>query len=412
MLRSVLTAPGVARVFGASLLGRIPAGALGLLLILRVGEVGGGYGGGGLAAGAFALGLAAAAPLVGRVVDVRGQTGVLAACTVAVSAALVALAVVPAGTPLVVLLALAGVAGAAHPPLAACLRALWPSLLADPARRHAAYALESAALEVSYLLGPLVLIGAIATSSAAAALAASAALLLAGTAAFAVTPASRAWTPVPGVRRGLAGALAGPGVRTLVSVQALAGVSFGAIEVATVAFAQDAGAKGAIGPLLAAWGLASMLGGAIAARGGAPHDPVRRLVVLLAALAAGDALLVAATGPLVLGALLVVAGLAIAPAFAVVYGLAGEVAREGTVTEAFTWLTTGLGAGLAAGSAVGGALAASAGPGAAFLAAAGAAALAAAVGAARARDLAAAPDVRPPAGVAAAAASPASPRAR
>jgi len=104
-----------------------------------------------------------------------------------------------------------------------------------------------------------------------------------------------------------------------------------------------------------------------------------------------------------------VAGLAIAPAFAVVYGLAGEVAREGTVTEAFTWLTTGLGAGLAAGSAIGGALAASAGPGAAFLAAAGAAALAAAVGAVRARDLAAAPDVRPPAGVAAAAASPASP---
>ena len=253
-------------------------------------------------------------------------------------------------------------------------------LLADPARRHAAYALESAALEVSYLLGPLVLVGAVATWSAAAALAASAGLLLAGTAAFALTPASRTWSPVAGVRRGLAGALAGPGVRTLLSVQALAGVSFGAIEVATVAFAQDAGAKGAIGPLLAAWGLASMLGGAIAARGGAPRDPVRRLVVLLAALAAGDVLLVAATGPLVLGALLVVAGVAIAPAFAVVYGLAGEVAREGTVTEAFTWLTTGLGAGLAAGSAVGGALVASAGPGAAFLAAAGAAALAAVVG--------------------------------
>jgi len=409
MLRSVLTAPGVARVFGASLVGRIPAGALGLLLILRVGELGGGYGGGGLAAAAFSLGLAAAAPLVGRAVDVRGQTGVLAACTAAVSAALVALALLPAGTPLAVLLALAALAGAAHPPLAACLRALWPVLLADPARRHAAYALESSALEVSYLLGPLVLVGAVATRSAAVALAVSAALLLAGTVAFAMTPASRTWTPVAGVRRGLAGALAAPGVRTLLAAQALVGASFGAIEVATVAFAQDAGAKGAIGTLLAAWGLASMLGGAIAMRGGAPRDPVRRLVVLLAALAAGDLLLLAATGPLALGALLVVAGLAIAPAFAVVYGLAGEVARAGTVTEAFTWLTTGLGAGLAAGSAVGGALAASAGARAGFLAAGGAAALAALVTAARARNLAAAPELTSPAGVAGAAASPASP---
>jgi MFS family permease len=411
MVRSVLTTPGVARVFAASLVGRIPAGALGLLLILRVGEVGGGYGGGGLAAGAFALGLAAAAPLVGRVVDVRGQTGVLAASTAVVSAALVALALVPAGTPLAALLVLAAVAGAAHPPLAACLRALWPVLLVNPARRHAAYALESAALEVSYVLGPLVLVGAVATWSAAAALAACAALLLAGTAAFAIAPASRAWTPVAGVRRGPAGALAGPGVRTLLAAQALAGASFGAIEVATVAFAEGAGAKGAIGPLLAAWGLASLLGGAIAVRAGAPRDPVRRLVVLLGALAAGDLLLLAATGPLLLGALLAVAGLAIAPAFAVVYNLAGDVAPEGTVTEAFTWLTTGLGAGLAAGSAVGGALAASAGAGAAFLAAGGAAVLAAVVVAVRARDLIAphtAPDLTPPAAVAGAAASPAS----
>ena len=238
--------------------------------------------------------------------------------------------------------------------------------------------------------------------------AASAALLLAGTAAFAVTPASRTWRPVAGVRRGLAGALAGPGVRTLLSVQALAGVSFGAIEVATVAFAQDAGAKGAIGPLLRRVGPGEHARRGDRSRRGPPRDPVRRLVVLLTALAAGDVLLVAASGTLVLGALLVVAGLAIAPAFAVVYGLAGEVAREGTVTEAFTWLTTGLGAGLAVGSAVGGALAASGGPGAAFLAAAGAAAVAAVVAAARARDLAAAPDVSAPAGVAGAAASPAS----
>jgi MFS family permease len=387
MVRSVLTTPGVARVFGASLVGRIPGGAFGILLILRVRELGGGYADGGLVGGAFALGLAVAAPLVGRLVDVRGQTRVLAACTVACGVAITALAVLPPGTPLPVLLVLAAIAGGAHPPLAACLRALWPVLLRDTARRHAAYALESAALEISYVLGPLVLVGAVATRSAALALVACAALLGAGTFAFAATPASRTWLPATGVRRGLAGALASPGVRTLLIAQACVGISFGAIEVSVVAFAEHAHARGAIGPLLAAWGLSSLLGGALAVRSGAPRDPIRRLVALLAVLAATDALLIAASGPLALGALLVAAGLAIAPAFAVVYNLAGDIAREGTVTEAFTWLATGIGAGLAAGSAAGGALAASGGAGAGFLAAAAGAALAALVTRTRAGDL-------------------------
>src|SRR3954451_10273347 len=285
MVRTVLSTRGVARVFLASMVGRIPAGALGLLLILRVRELGGGYAGGGLVAGALSLGMGTAAPLVGRVVDARGQTRVLALSATVCGGALATLALVPAGTPLAILLAVAAVAGAAHPPLGACLRALWPALLPDAARRHAAFALEATALEVSYILGPLVLVGAVATRSAALALGTSVALIGAGTFAFAAAPASRCWRPAAGVRRGLLGALASPGIRTLLAAQARVGVSFGAIEVSTVAFAEDAGARGAVGPMLAGWGLASMAGGAIAMRRGAPRDPARRLVVLMALLA-------------------------------------------------------------------------------------------------------------------------------
>src|SRR3954471_20976413 len=353
MVRAVLRTPGVARVFAASLLGRIPAGALGLLLILRVRELGGGYADGGAIAGAFSLGYATAAPLVGRLVDARGQTRILAAWAAAVGAALRALALAaprapppappPPGTPLAALLALAALAGGAHPPLAACLRALWPDLLPEGGARHAAYALEAAALELSYVLGPLVIVGALATRSAALALGTCVVLLAAGTAAFATARPSRAWRPAVGVRRRAAGALASPGVRTLVGATALVGVSFGAIEVSAVAFAEHAHARGAVGPLLAGWGLASMAGGAVAIRRGAPRDRGRRIVALLAALAASDALLVAARSPLALAALLVLAGLAVAPTFAVVYDVAADVAREGTVTEAFTWLQTGIG---------------------------------------------------------------------
>jgi MFS transporter len=381
MVRTVLSTSGVARVFLASMVGRIPAGALGLLLILRVRELGGGYADGGLVAGALSLGMGTAAPLVGRVVDARGQTRVLAATATVCGSALGALALVPAGTALGALLALGAIAGAAHPPLGACLRALWPALLPDAARRHAAFALESTALEISYILGPLVLVGALATQSAALALGASVVLIGAGTIAYAAAPASRGWRPVAGVRRGLVGALASPGIRVLLFAQASVGFSFGAIEVAVVAFAEDAGARGAIGPLLAAWGVASMAGGALAIRRGAAADPVRRLAALMAALAAGDALLLVAAGPVSLGVLLFVAGLAIAPVFAILYDLAGQVARPGTVTEAFTWLATGLSIGLAAGSAAAGAIAAESGARTGFAAAAAAAGLAAAIAA-------------------------------
>jgi MFS family permease len=378
-VRSVLLAPGVARVFGASLVGRMPAGALGLLLILRTRELGGSFGAGGLAAAAFSLGLAVSAPAIGRAVDARGQTRVLAACAAAVAGALTALALLPGSAPLGAVLVLAVLAGVAHPPLSACQRALWPRLLPDASRQHAAYALEAAALEVTYVLGPLVIVGAVGTRSAALALALCACLLLAGTLTFAAHPASRGWPAAGRLTRGIAGALRSPGVRTLLATQACLGCSFGAIEVGVAAFADHAGDRGATGPVLAAWALASMLGGLAAGRRGAPADPVARLVVLIAAMAAADALLALAPTPLALGLLCIPAGAAIAPLFGLTYVLAGEAAREGTVTEAYTWLATGIAAGLATGSAAGGALAAHHGPAAAFLLAAIAVAAAGAV---------------------------------
>src|SRR3954468_6335206 len=114
MVRTVLSTPRVARVFPPSMVGPPPAGALGLLMILRVRELGGGYADGGLVAGALSLGMGAAAPLVGRVVDARGQTRVLALSATTCAAALAGLALLPAGTPRAAPLALAAGGGAGH----------------------------------------------------------------------------------------------------------------------------------------------------------------------------------------------------------------------------------------------------------------------------------------------------------
>src|ERR687889_2864523 len=83
---SLLRIPGFVRLFLASMAGRLPASALGLVLILRTRELTGSFAAGGAVAGAYALANGVTGPLLGRLVDRRGQgpvlvpAGLLATC--------------------------------------------------------------------------------------------------------------------------------------------------------------------------------------------------------------------------------------------------------------------------------------------------------------------------------------------
>jgi predicted MFS family arabinose efflux permease len=106
------------------------------------------------------------------------------------------------------------------------------------------------------------------------------------------------------------------------------------------------------------------------------------LAGVLGVLAAGHLALVPAAGSIAaLGAVLLVAGAAIAPTYAAVYAMVDDAAPAGTVTEAFAWLATAIAIGASVGAAAAGAVADHAGPGAAFglAGAAGAVALLAAL---------------------------------
>jgi predicted MFS family arabinose efflux permease len=253
---------------------------------------------------------------------------------------------------------------------------------------HAAFSLEAAALEATYIVGPVVIAGAIGAWSTSAATLTCAALLIGGVLAFTGHAASRAWRPAGADRpHGAAGALRSRGVRTLMLVFALLGATFGSVEIAVPVAAEAAGHAGAAGLLLGVWGLGSLIGGLLSARAGAAPDPVRRLSGLLAALAAGHLLLTIPLAPLPLAALLLLAGLALSPAIAVAYAMVEQLAPAGTVTEAYTWLSTGIAAGLALGAALSGALAEAHGAGAAFAAAGAACAAGALAGVLRRRTL-------------------------
>jgi len=378
-MRDVLRAPGALSLFAASCVARLPMGALGLLLVLNTQQLTGSYAKGGLASGAYAIALAVSNPALARIVDRRGQTLVLRIGAPLAAFAIVVLATLPHGAPLGAILAAAAVAGACQPPVGACMRALWPVLLDTADRRHAAYSMEGALLEVVYICGPVLIVAGIGSWSLTAAMLACACFLLAGDLAFAAHPISRTWRPHAERPRDLTGALRGPGVRVLVAVFVLCGLSIGAVEVVVPAALDGTGHRELTGVLLGAWGVGSMVAGLAMGRLGAASDPPRRLALALGAWGVAHAALGASGEPVLLGLLLLVAGATIAPTLVSANGMLDDLAPTGTITEAFTWTSTGIGLGIAAGSSLAGALVEAASPGVAMVALGGGGVLAALV---------------------------------
>jgi MFS family permease len=361
----VLRTPSVARLLSSAVVGRMPTAMAGLAIVLLVREGGGSYAVAGLVAGTYSIALAATSPLLGRLVDRVGQTRVLVGCAVASALGFGALAAVGRGASPVVLAGLAGLAGASIPPVGACMRALWSDLLGHGGQLQAAFAVESTVQELIFVVGPPL----VAVFSPAAAVLGTGALLLVGVGVFAATPASRAWRPR---RRAAdwAGALRSPGIRAVLATIVLLASAFGTVEVTVVAGAEQLGSRALAGPLLALWALGSMVGGLAFGSRASDRGPEQRMVGLLALVVAGIALLAVAGGLAQLAAGMILAGLGIAPAIACLYLLVDRLAPAGTVTEAFTWVTTAFATGFAAGNALGGSLVHRVGTDRAFLVAA------------------------------------------
>ena len=360
---------------------RLPLAAVGIAVLVHVQRLTGSFAVAGAVCGALALAQGVGGPLLGRYVDCSGQTRVLVGSALAAAGALVALAQSPAGAPVLLLLALAAVVGAATPPVGACVRTLLGEVVPAGDALRRAYAVDAATTELTWVAGPPLVLLVVAVADPGAALLAVAAVVVVGTLRFAALPASRRWRPVAAPDRGwrpVGGGLATPGMRTLVLVLVGVGVLFGATEVAVTAYAGSLGSTAAAGPLLGLWGVGSLIGGAVAARAGGGARTADGLAVLLGALGAGHLALAGCSGSAATGLVIVAAGAMIAPVLATCYAMVDGAAPAGAVTEAFAWIATASAVGTSAGAALAGAIADTAGPAAAF-AVAGAAGLLAAL---------------------------------
>jgi predicted MFS family arabinose efflux permease len=213
-------------------------------------------------------------------------------------------------------------------------------------------------IELIFISGPLLTAAIAAVASPAGALIVSAVAVVSGTAVFTALPATKTIGPEErhDHERHFLGALASPGVRTLVLASAPTGVGIGMLEVGIPAFSRAHGAAAAAGVLLAMWSFGSGIGGLL--YGTLPRRAgLHRTHLFVATLLPFTLLPLAAAPSVPAMALLVLpAGCCIAPLLATRNELVGGVAPPGMRTEAFTWPVTSFVGGIAAGAALAGAL--------------------------------------------------------
>lgn len=352
----VLSSPGAAAFSTAAAIARMPMSMIGIGTVLMVQTLYGSYGMAGRVAAVLGLAQALVSPQLARWVDRRGQRVILLpslGVTALGLAGLVVAGVLHAPEP--VLWLFAAVAGASQGSYGSMVRARWSHLLRDPRRLHTAYSLESAVDELVYIAGPIL------ATTLATAIAAPSGLVVAAVA----TVAGGLWfcslrgteppvRPAPADGAPRRSALLVPGMPVLLVAFVSTGTIFGAAEVATVAFAEEEGAKAMSGVVLAVFAAGSLLAGLAY---GARHwisPATRRFTIGMAALAAGVSLFFLANSLWALAAVMFVTGMAIAPTIITGNALVQELMEPHQLTEGLAWVGTAIGIGASVGASLAG----------------------------------------------------------
>lgn len=351
--RELFRAPGSVAFSAAGFVARLPLSMVTIGIVAMLSQARGEYWLAGGVAATFALANALIAPQISRLVDRHGQSRVLVPATLATLAALAGLMLATRfEAPAWVLFLFAGLAGL-EPSMMAMVRARWTEIYRDTPLLRTAFAFESVADEMVFMIGPVLAIGLSVAWFPEAGPLAAAILLAVGMALFV---AQRATEPPVHPQSASAGgsAIRLGAVRVIALVMVAVGAIFGTAEVTAVAFAEAQGNKAAASLVLAAYAAGSLITGLVfgALR---LRLPLARQFVCAIGLAAATTLPLLAVGSLwSLAAVLFVAGASISPTVIVAMALVERHVPSSKLTEGITWVMTGIGIGMAFGSAASG----------------------------------------------------------
>ncbi len=350
---SLLRTPGVARIIAAQLMARFPSGMLSLGFLLHMQHIFGSYGAAGLVLAATSIGQAVSGPLTSRWMGQWGMRPVLVLTTSICAVSLVAIAFVP--LPLIGYMIAGLVSGLSYPPVQPAVRTIYPKMV-NSRQLTPLFSLDASAQEIIWIAGPVVVTFVAIQIDTVAGILISVVFLIGGGLWFLLSP-EVGRVRIPRSTRKLGAVLKRPQVLLATIIGFLLVGACAATEAGVVAtFGRGNSTSGVV---LAIWAVASLLGGLLL--GHIPVGPwslARRMVVVLVGSILAAAALMAWTGTpaefWTLSGALLVAGLCIAPALAVMFAVVSSSVRFSDTAEAYGWVGTGQLIGAAAGSAVAG----------------------------------------------------------
>ncbi|WP_084125234.1 MFS transporter [Demequina sp. NBRC 110054] len=347
--RSLLAHPGALAFALAGLLSRFPTSMLNLSVILLIEGTYGSWEMSGRVAAVGVIAWAAQSVPTARWVDRVGQRKAmwpLTAISVVGAAIVLVTALMRGPEPIlwigVILASLSG-------PLGSLTRARWSHLLKTDDEIHSAFSLEGALDEILFILGPtLVTILATTVHPAAGILVAVTALLVGMTWLLSQTS-----TEPPA--RGAAGTT-GLGLKVPAAVAAISvltigvGVTFGAVDITTVAFAEDVGYAAIGGLVLGVLSAGSFTGGLLYGARRWRTPLWARVVAVSVLFAIGFAALGQMPSLWAYAAIGFFAGATVAPLLASADTVVQRVVSQEQLTEGMAWVRIGMGAGVALGA--------------------------------------------------------------
>lgn len=360
--QELLRTPGVGRMITAQLVARFPSGMTSLAILLHVEQQTGSYGAAGLVLAATSVGQAVSGPATSRWMGAWGMRRVLTLTAVVCTLAVLALGLLPLTLPGYMTFAL--LAGLSTPPIQPAVRTIYPKLV-NSSQLTPLFSLDASLQEIIWVLAPVVITLVSTQIGTAEGLILVAIILVLGCSWFITSP-EVGRVRIPRSRRAFGKVLLRPPVALATVIGFLVIGACSAVEVCVVATFEH----GSLSPgvILAVFAAGSLIGGL--SFGHIPIGPwamARRLIIVTIGLTLTMVMLNAYW----LGGALFLAGLGIAPAFAVMFAITTASVKFSDTAEAFGWASTGQLIGAAAGSAIAGFLVdGTGGPRGAYLAAA------------------------------------------